>query len=107
MTAPLRLSFADSDHVSLSQDATCDRKSQMSYTKIIEPRGFRMRFAIYWSEFLKENYRNPEEVAVDFGVRYQTSLNWWQGLNRPSGDVVALAFIRHPEKMATYMREQR
>lgn len=65
--------------------------TQMSWSKVIDPRSFRARFAGFWADFLHENYRNPEEVAVTFGVRYQTALNWWQGVNRPSGDVVALA----------------
>ena len=64
---------------------------QMSWSKVIEPRAFRARFSDYWSEFLQENFRNAEEVSVAFGVRYQTALNWWQAINRPSGDVVALA----------------
>lgn len=63
----------------------------MSQSKVLDPRSFRARFAVYWSEYLHANYANPEEVAVNFGVRYQTALNWWQGANRPSGDVVALA----------------
>lgn len=63
----------------------------MSCPKVLDPRDFRARFAHYWSDFLRANYRNPEAVAVSFGVRYQTALNWWQAVNRPSGDVVALA----------------
>lgn len=63
----------------------------MSLSKVLDPRAYRARFAHYWSDFLQQNYRNPEEVSVAFGVRYQTALNWWQGVNRPSGDVVGLA----------------
>ncbi|WP_273688428.1 hypothetical protein [Ketogulonicigenium vulgare] len=63
----------------------------MSLPKVLDPRTFRARFASYWSDFLHESYRNPEEVSVAYGVRYQTALNWWQGANRPSGDVVAIA----------------
>ncbi|RWR09785.1 hypothetical protein [Paenirhodobacter populi] len=63
----------------------------MSWSKVLDPRAFRARFAHCWADFLHQNYRNPEEVSVAFGVRYQTALNWWQGINRPSGDVVALA----------------
>lgn len=71
----------------------------MSLSKVLDPRNFRARFADYWSDFLRENYRNPEEVSVQFGVRYQTALNWWQGANRPSGDVVALAGRRFQDYM--------
>lgn len=71
----------------------------MSHTKVFDPRSFRARFADLWAEFLRANYRNPEEVAVAYGVRYQTAVNWWQGANRPSGDVVALAGRRFAEFM--------
>lgn len=72
---------------------------QMSHTKVLDPRAFRARFADYWSQFLRANYRNPEEVAVCYGVRYQTAVNWWNGANRPSGDVVALAGSRFHDFM--------
>ena len=75
-------------------------RTQMSLSKVLlDPHSFRARFAGYWSEFLQANYRNPEEVAVNFGVRYQTALNWWQGANRPSGDVVAMAGKRFNDFM--------
>lgn len=63
----------------------------MSFPRIIDPRAFRARFTHIWSEFIRANYRNPEEVAVYFGVRFQTACNWWNGVNRPTGDVVARA----------------
>ncbi|OWJ71399.1 hypothetical protein CDV50_10365 [Haematobacter massiliensis] len=64
---------------------------QKSLSNLFEPRAFRLRFADYWSKFLRQNYRRPEDVAVAFGVTFQTACNWWDGLNRPSGDAVALA----------------
>ena len=88
--APSALSSAVSDvrpaHGNINMERT-----QMSQSKVFDPIRFRARFAEYWSLFLKEHYRNPEHVAVAFGVRYQTALNWWQGANRPTGDVVAMA----------------
>lgn len=72
----------------------------MSFPKVFEPRAMRARFADHWAEFLRAHYRNPEEVAVAFGVRFQTAVNWWNAANRPSGDSVALvagqldAFLR-------------
>lgn len=71
----------------------------MSLPKVLDPRGFRARFAHYWSEFLRANYRNPEQVAASFGVTFQTACNWWHGSNRPSGDVVALAGRQFTEFM--------
>ena len=63
----------------------------MSHTKVFDARAYRARFAAYWAEWLQAHYRNTEEVAVAFGVRHQTAVNWWKGDNRPTGDVVALA----------------
>ena len=77
--------------VAIDQGNNSTGTTQMSLPKVFEPRAFRARFAHYWSEFLQANYRNPEEVAHVFGVRFQTALNWWNGANRPSGDVVAFA----------------
>lgn len=71
----------------------------MSLVKVFDPRVFRARFAHYWSDFLRANYRNPEMVATAFGVTFQTALNWWNGSNRPSGDVVALAGRQFTEFM--------
>jgi hypothetical protein len=85
MTAPIR-DLAPSELVNAAG-------GQKSWTKVLCPIKFRSRFATYWSAFLRENYRNPEEVAVCFGVRFQTASNWWNAANRPSGDVVALADI--------------
>jgi hypothetical protein len=76
---------------------------QMSFTKVIDPRGFRAFFKHRFSEFLHANYRNAEEVAVLYGVRYQTALNWWQGINAPSGDTTTLAAIRHGSNFTEFM----
>ncbi len=73
--------------------------TQMSLPKVFDPRSFRARFAAFWSDFIRANYRNPEEVSVAFGVTFQTALNWWNGANRPSGDVVALAGRRFMDFM--------
>jgi hypothetical protein len=78
----------------------------MSYSKVFADRechNFRAFFAARWAEFLKENYRNPEEVAVVFGVRYQTALNWFQGQNAPSGYAVAMAFQNDPAGAAKHL----
>jgi len=78
----------------------------MSLSKPFEPRGFREFFAEHWSEFLKENYRNAEEVSVDFGVRYQTALNWWNGAHKPGGEFVMMAVIRHGDALTKHMGEK-
>lgn len=71
--------------------------------KSLDPRSFRAFFAVRWSQFLRENYRNPTEVAAVFGVREQTAVNWWEGLNRPTGDVVAHAWMLNPDAMRDAM----
>jgi len=71
----------------------------MSHTKVLDPLRFRARFAAYWADFLRQNYRNAEEVSVAFGVRYQTARNWMDGANRPTGDVVAMAGKQFAEFM--------
>ena len=76
----------------------------MSHTTVLDPFRLRATMADHWAAYLRENYRNAEEVAVVFGVRFQTALNWWQGANKPSGDVVAHEVMREPQRFATYMR---
>lgn len=79
----------------------------MSFTKVFEPRDFRSFFAERWAEFLRENYPNTEAVAHSFGVRHQTAINWWGGLNRPSGDVVAMAFLNHGDDLVKHLGDAR
>lgn len=79
---------------------------QKSRSKVLEREvhSFRAFFAARWAQFLRENYRNPEQVAVHFGVRFQTALNWWNGDNAPSGYAVAMAFASDPEGAAKYLK---
>lgn len=96
-------SFSHSLPISSTQIGNSNEVTQMSLSKVLDPRSFREFFANRWSTFLHENYRNAEEVAFIYGVRYQTALNWWQGVNKPSGDVVALACMRHGDKFTSHM----
>lgn len=68
---------------------------------------FRAWFAPRMSEFLRDRYDTPERVAVEFGVRNSTAWNWWNGDNRPSGDAVALLFLRFPDAAAWFLSEWR
>lgn len=81
-----------------------------SQTNILERPGFaaedfRQWFAPRFAAFLHDHFRSPEHVAVEFGVRHSTAHNWWHGLNRASGDTVALAFLRYPQAVAWYLAE--
>jgi len=101
MTAPRPFSaVVRSSRPELNMDS-----GQMSFPKVLDPRGFRARFAFHWMRFLREYYRNPEEVAVAFGVRFQTALNWWNGVNRPSGDVVGFETRNFPGRLANFLEE--
>lgn len=67
--------------------------------------GFRDWFAPAFARWLQSNFRNPEQVATLFGVRYQTALNWWSGAHRASGDTVALVFLAYPQAVAWFLSE--
>ncbi len=97
MTASKSLSSVPTKSVSHNRHR--NGATQMSWSKVFEPRSFRAGFAKRWSTFLRNNYNTPEEVAVNYGVRFQTALNWWDAANRPSGDVVALAFTQKPNEI--------
>lgn len=102
-TAPHSLS--KSQKVVSSQEQPTQEITQMSFTKVFEPRAYRAFFADRWAKFLRANYANPEEVSVSFGVRFQTAANWWNGDNKPSGDVVARACMMHPASFVEHMGE--
>lgn len=81
----------------------------MSQSKVLDDRSaksFREFFSERWAGFLRETYRNPEQVAVNFGVRYQTALNWWNGDNAPSGYAVAIAFKDRPDAAGHHLTER-
>jgi hypothetical protein len=77
--------------------------TKMSCSKVFDPRRYRAFFAENWSRFLRANYRNAEEVAVVYSVRYQTALNWWNGDNQPSGYAVAIASQSHADSFKKHM----
>ena len=56
-----------------------------------------------WAGFLLAHFATAAEVAVAFGVREQTAINWIEGLNRPTGDRVALAYAMLPEEAARHL----
>jgi hypothetical protein len=67
--------------------------------------GFREFFLASFARWLQLNFRAPEQVAAVFGVRHQTALNWWNGRNRASGDVVGLVFLTFPAATAWFLAE--
>ena len=67
----------------------------------------RRRFVEARRAYLRENYRNAEEVAVTYEVRFTTANNWWNGTQGPSGFAVAIDFILHPESAQRYLSNWR
>lgn len=106
MTALQPSAFDDCSKVSVSHPETIKEHDQMSLAKVLDPYGFKRFFKYRFSQFLQANYRNAEEVAVVYGVRYQTSLNWWQGVNAPSGDTTTLVSIRHGSAFTDFMASE-
>lgn len=66
---------------------------------------FRDWFAPAFAAFLHANFASPEVVAVQFGVRFQTALNWWNADHRASGDTVALAFLSFPDAVGWFLQQ--
>ncbi|MBU2963352.1 hypothetical protein KO516_21500 [Citreicella sp. C3M06] len=49
-----------------------------------------------WSDWLRAEFRNPEAVAVFFGVRNSSAWNWWNASTRPTADKVMIAVLERP-----------
>ncbi|MFB9222705.1 hypothetical protein [Paracoccus cavernae] len=64
-----------------------DRRRNHGAVGRLEPEDFRRR----WSMLLISNFGSRELCAVHFGVTFQTSCNWFDGLCTPTGDVVDFA----------------
>ncbi|KEP68403.1 hypothetical protein DL1_11850 [Thioclava dalianensis] len=70
-----------------------------------DPQPYRLEFLDRWAALIQHLFVTREDVASGFGVTFQTACNWWDGLNRPSGDKVALAAITWPDDFARFMGE--
>lgn len=57
MTAPLSNSHFQTGHH--SREVCNSESTQMSLSKVLEPRSFRKFFQHRWSTFLRENYQSP------------------------------------------------
>jgi len=53
-------------------------------------------FKAAFAAWLRVEFRQPEQVAVAFGVRTSTAWTWWNGDNRASGDAVMRAMLLYP-----------
>lgn len=59
---------------------------------------FQEFFKKRWAEFLKENFRTPEQIGVAFGVTSVTAQNWLDEVTSPRGHCVAQAFREFPSQ---------
>jgi hypothetical protein len=59
-------------------------------------------FKAAFAAWLRVEFRQPEQVAVAFGVRTSTAWTWWNGENRASGDAVMRAMLLYPSARAWF-----
>jgi hypothetical protein len=52
----------------------------------------------FWAGLVARRCRSREEVAVVFGVTFQTACNWFDGFSTPTGDRVMMAVRLWPEE---------
>ena len=71
------------------------RTPRQSRPKILDRFAVRVTAPEIWCRFLHAEFRNPEEVAAHFEVRFSTACNWWNATNRPSADKVLIAMVEH------------
>jgi hypothetical protein len=64
---------------------------------------FKARFAQRWAAFLRSEFKSAEHIGRVFGVTSRTADNWRTEVSKPSGDTIALFFLRYPEAVAFFM----
>jgi len=66
---------------------------------------FKARFAQRWAAFLRSEFQSAEHIGRVFGVTSRTADNWRTEVSKPSGDTIALFFLRYPEAVAFFMND--
>jgi hypothetical protein len=66
---------------------------------------FKARFARRWAAFLRSEFKSAEHIGLVFGVTSRTADNWRTETSKPSGDTIALFFLRYPEAVAFFMND--
>ena len=92
----------DSGFNSSMNTTSCREESFRRVPSTIE---FKARFSERWAAFLRAEFRSAEHIAQVFGVTSRTADNWRTEVSKPSGDTIALFFLRYPESIAFFMRD--
>ncbi|NDV53873.1 hypothetical protein [Salipiger sp. PrR003] len=82
------------------------RAARQSRPKILDRFAVRVMAPEVWCRFLHAEFRNPEEVAAHFEVRFSTACNWWNATNRPSADKVLIAMVEHGPALAAALEAE-
>ena len=82
------------------------RTPRQSRPKILDRFAVRVTAPEVWCRFLHAEFRNPEEVAAHFEVRFSTACNWWNATNRPSADKVLIAMVEHGAALSAALQAE-
>jgi hypothetical protein len=97
MTAPLDSS------ISCRTNTTVYTEESFRSVKFAEE--FKGRFAQRWAAFLRSEFKSAEHIGRVFGVTSRTADNWRTEVSKPSGDTIALFFLRYPEAVVFFMND--
>jgi DNA-binding transcriptional regulator YiaG len=97
MTAPLVSSLFS------RTNTTCYAEKSFRSVKFAEE--FKARFSERWAAFLRSEFQSAEHIGRVFGVTSRTADNWRTEVSKPSGDTIALFFLRYPEAVAFFMND--
>jgi len=68
---------------------------------VLDPHGMHRNFPDIWADYLQRYYGGSRgRIMEGFRVDDRTVRAWLTGVNKPSGDKVALAAARHPDFFA-------
>lgn len=68
---------------------------------------FRLRSEMVgrWHCFVRDQFRNPTEAALEYEVSPQCAQNWWNGFNGPSPAVLVAAIRTRPDAFRQFFAE--
>ncbi|WP_392336564.1 hypothetical protein [Loktanella salsilacus] len=90
---------------SLNYTAITTHCAEESFRSVKFAEEFKARFAQRWAAFLRSEFKSAEHIGRVFGVTSRTADNWRTEVSKPSGDTIALFFLRYPEAVAFFMND--